>query len=110
MDVDKAIPLYCNEPASQQIKLLSRLGHQVTIFARNTYELNGNSLSDPSQLRCINEIMHRILGQQLKLLLGDESRYPDDLFIKMIFEMAAECNFEKHLSSGIADSFNFCRE
>lgn len=105
MDLNKAVSLYCNESELQQVKFLSRLGHQITIFARDTYEIDGNSLSDPMQLRCINEIMHRILGQQFKLLLGDASRYPDDIFIKMVFEMAADCHFEKYLYLGITESF-----
>jgi len=108
MEVIEAVSLYCNESESQQVKLLSRLGHQITIFARDTYEIDSNSLSDPARLRCINEIMHRILGQQFKLLLGDDSRYPDDIFIKMIFDIAADCNFEGDLALGIDDSFKFC--
>ena len=110
MDVNKAVSLYCNESEPQQVKFLSRLGHQITVFARDTYEIDGNSLSDPVQLRCINEMMHRILGQQFKLLLSDNSRYPDDLFIKMIFEMAVNCHFENYLNLGITDSFKFLRE
>ncbi len=108
MDVNEALSLYRNEPESEQVKFLSRLGHQITIFARDTYEPDTDSLSNPAQLRCINEMMHRILGQQFKLLLGDCDRYPDDIFIKMIFEMAATCDFESYLSLGINDSFKLC--
>ncbi len=105
MDVNETMSLYCNETESWQVKFLSRLGHQITILARDTYDIDNDSLSNPTQLRCVNEMMHRILGQQFKLLLDDRSRYPDDVFIKMIFEMAATCDFENYLSLGINDSF-----
>lgn len=104
MDVNETVSLYCKKSELQQIKFLSRLGHQITIFARDTYEVEGNSLSTPVQLRGINEIMHRILGQQCKLLLGDEGRYPDDIFIRMLFEMAVGCQFEYYMNLGVSDS------
>ncbi len=108
MDVNEVVSLYCSKSEVEQVKFLSRLGHQITIFARDTYKLDSDSLSDPAQLRCINEIMHRILGQQFKLLLDDDSRYPNDIFIKMIFDMATACHFENYLCLGINDSFKFC--
>lgn len=110
MNVNEALSLYCNESESEQAKFLSRLGHQITIFARDTYEPNTDALSNPAQLRCINEMMHRILGQQFKLLLSDRDRYPDDVFIRMIFDMAATCGFESYLSLGIKDSFKQSRK
>lgn len=110
MDVNETVSLYCNESESWQIKFLSRLGHQITILARDTYEADSDSLLNPIQLRCTNEMMHRILGQQFKLLFGDKGRYPDDVFIKMIFDMASSCDFDKYLSLGIVDSFKFCAD
>lgn len=105
----KTISQYSKKTELQQAKFLSRLAHQITIFARDTYEINSNSIQDPIRLRGINEIMHQILGQQTKLLSGDRRRYSDDILIKMIFDMAIECNFENDLESGIADSFEYCK-
>ena len=110
MDVNEAIDLYSNEPESGQVRFLSYLGHQITIHARDTYEVGGDSLENPIQLRCINEIMHRILGQQSKILRGDSDRYPDDTFIRAIFDMAATCNFEGCLSSSLKDCFELCAD
>ena len=108
MDANEFLSLYCSESELQQAKFLSRLAHQITIFARDTYEPNTDSLSNPTQLRCINEMMHRILGQQFKILLGDGERYPDDIFIKMIFDMAVTCGFDNYLSLVISDSVKYC--
>ena len=104
MDINEILSLYCSDSELQQAKFLSCLAHQITIFARDTYEPDTDALSNPTRLRCINEMMHRILGQQFKLLLGDRERYPDDVFIKMVFDMAATCGFEDYLSLGISES------
>lgn len=99
MKVSETLIRFGRESISWQVKFLSRLGHWTTILARNTYEFDSDGVSDPRQLRCLNEIQHRIFGQQLKLLVDDKSRYPDDLFIKMIDDMARSC--------GITDIFSF---
>ena len=108
MNMTEVISQYSQKSESQQAKFLSRLAHQITIFARDTYELDGNLLLDPARLRGINEIMHRIIGQQFKLLSGDTSRYPDDFLIKTIFDMATECNFEKHMDLSVTESLSYC--
>ena len=108
MDVNEALSLYRGKSEQEQMKILARLSHQITIFARDTYELESEGLSSPEKLRCINEIMHRVLGQLNKHLNSDSSRYPDDLFIKMIFDMADTCQFEGDLSLGFTDSVEFC--
>lgn len=108
MEINKVISLYSNESKLQQVNFLSCLGHQITIFARDSYDPNTDFLSNPAQLRCVNEIMHRLLGQQSKLLLGDQERYPDDVFIKMIFDMASKCAFEHYLSLGVRESIRLC--
>ncbi len=110
MDVNEAVSLYCSKSEAEQVKFLSRLSHQITIFARDTYEFESDSLSDPIKLRSINEMMHRILGQQFDLLLSNTSRYPDGTFIEILFEMAAACHFESHLCSGMIDSFKLCAD
>jgi len=110
MDVKEVLSLYCSKSELQQAKFLSRLAYQITIFARDTYDSNTDVLSNPAQLRCVNEMVHRILGQQFKLLLGDCERYPDDVFIEMIIDMAAACGFENYLSLSISDSLKWCMD
>jgi len=109
MDMNEALSLYCDKSDQEKMKILARLSHQLTILARGTYELESDDLSAPKKLRCINEIMHRVLGQLNKYLNSDSSRYPDQLFIKMIFDMAGSCQFEDELLSGFTDTFEFCR-
>ena len=107
MEMNEAISLYCAKSEQEKMMILARLSHQITIFARDTYELENEGLSEPEKLRCINEIMHRILGQLNKHLYSDSDRYSDDVFVKMIFDMADRSHMWKSLSSGFADCFNF---
>ena len=106
-NIEEVVSQYSKETESLQVVFLSRLAHQITIYARDTYDLDSDSLSKPSQMRSINEMMHRILGQQTSLLLEDKDRYPDDILIKMLFAKAAECEFENSLKQCISDSFKF---
>ncbi len=108
MDTTKIIAQYSQNSELQQAKFLSYLAHQITVFARDTYEVGGNSSLNPARLRGKNEIIHRITGQQFALLSNRSSRYPDDVFIKTIFEIAAACNIENDLNLSITSSFNHC--
>ena len=108
MDTNEVLASYRSFSELQQAKFLSRLGHQITIFARDTYNTGTEELSNPRQLRCINELMHKILSQQSKILLGNRNRYPDDIFIKMIFNIAATCGFDNYLLAGANDSMKLC--
>ena len=44
----------------QKMMVLLSYGHELTISARDGYEVQGDSLTKPRLLREINEIMHRI--------------------------------------------------
>ncbi len=74
--------------AEEKIAVLTRVAFELTIFARNTYLPDSDGLKHPEQLRIYNEIQHKLLGQLNKILTGDENRYPDDLFLQMLLEMA----------------------
>ena len=110
MNIEEFISLYGNKSDQWQAKFLSRLGHQLTIFARDTYAVDSDLVANPALIRGINEIMHKIFGQQFNLLIGDVNRYPDEVLIEMIFEMAAEYQFEHTLWIGITDSLKTCAD
>ena len=46
----------------QKMMVLLSYGHELTISARDGYEVKGDSLTKPRLLREINEIMHRIFS------------------------------------------------
>ena len=57
IEIDK---LLSNFTEDQKVLVLLAYGHELTISARDGYEVQGDSLTKPRLLREINEIMHRI--------------------------------------------------
>ena len=43
-------------------------------------------MTDPSRLRCINELQHRVLRFLIALMKEDANRYPNDIFVRLILE------------------------
>jgi hypothetical protein len=68
-----------------QLVFLANLAHRLTIVGRDTYDAY-DSVKDRMRLKAVNEAQHRVLGQLLKLLMGDEHRYPDDVFVDMLMD------------------------
>jgi hypothetical protein len=65
----------------QQTVLLARLADRLTLVGRSTY-----GMTDNIKLRAVNEAQNRILAQLLRLLMGNESRYPDDIFANILVD------------------------
>lgn len=67
-----------------QALLLATLSHELTMVAREGYEVGTERLTDPELLRRINEIQHRIASAIMARLSGSIERYPDDVLIGII--------------------------
>ena len=66
-------------------KLLSFLGHELTIIARTAYEFQGPGVTDPRFLRDLNEIQHRVFGQLMAIARGKRSDYlPVDILVSWL--------------------------
>ena len=66
-------------------KLLSFLGHELTIIARMAYEFQGPGVTDPRLLRDLNEIQHRVFGQLIAIACGRRSNYlPVDVLVSFL--------------------------
>jgi hypothetical protein len=68
-----------------QLIFLARLAHRLTLVGRATYDDRGG-VADSESLRTINEAQHRISAQQLKMLMEDKRRYPDDVFANILVD------------------------
>jgi hypothetical protein len=53
-----------------QLRFLARLSFRITIAGRNSYEAGTEELSNPRQLRRVNEIQHRVTACLSQLLSG----------------------------------------
>ncbi|HKD29926.1 MAG TPA: hypothetical protein VKC66_28940 [Xanthobacteraceae bacterium] len=68
-----------------QLIFLSRLAHRFILVGREAYDDHGD-VTDGGKLKSINEVQHRISSQQLKMLMGDGRRYPDDVFVNILVD------------------------
>ena len=79
--------IYRNLSTEAQARVLATFGHNMTIAARDTYEVQSPGVRAPQRLRDINEIQHRVFGHISALLTGErESRYPDDTLLSILLE------------------------
>lgn len=95
MKINPLAKRYAALNPAAQARCLARLACQLTIEARGTYIPQTEAIADPTRLRRMNELQHRITAQ-LSHVLGNAERYPDLVFIEIVMEMAmgAECDRE----------------
>jgi hypothetical protein len=72
--------------AERKQRLLARLSFELTIAARDTYLPGSEDIAAPQQLRCLNEIQHRVTSCLLELL----DNRNDDLWIWPVISEFAE--------------------
>ena len=89
---------------SEQLLLLSLLGHELTVFGRTAYEFQGLGVVDPRLLRDLNEIQHRIHGQLVSLTRSDIGDFPPEALASWLFgedkpelQMSLSHSFERAL-------------
>jgi hypothetical protein len=68
----------------RQALVLAAYAHELTILARNGYEVGTEQLSDPQLVRRLNEVQHRVASAIVSRLQGSKERYPDDALIDII--------------------------
>jgi hypothetical protein len=73
-------------------KWLMDLLFALTVFARDTYTVGGNSLDDPARMRRFNELMHRTVTQLRNEISGTPA-LPNDVFAKMVSEEVGALGF-----------------
>ena len=86
MDLHAAVRQFSSLSAEMQLRLLARFGHNLTVAARDTYEVQQTGVHSPERLREINEIQHRVLAHILALSEGNEWRYPDDTLVSIMLD------------------------
>src|SRR4051812_45507402 len=86
-------------PDEGKIACLAHLSHELTIVFRG-WLLEG---ATATQLSPLNELQHQISSMIRHLSLREPKRYPDDVFIRILFERApaevVKTRLEKALGS-----------
>ena len=79
MEFQDAVAEFGRLTRDQQIRLLVLFGHNLTIGARDTYEVQGPRVLAPERLRRINDIQHVVFGHLGACVTPDNRwRYPDE--------------------------------
>jgi len=106
MKTEEAIAFFSALSVDEQKEFLARLSHELTILGRDCYEIDSENFTNPAQMRAINEIQHRIASHLLSLLIRDNSRYPDEVLVKMIIEHPQNKNFERKTARAFEQTAN----
>lgn len=83
MDIEQNVVEFSSMSDREQATVLAQFAYELTVLARQTYVPGGEGLVDPEMMRRINELQHRICDAIVARLLGEETRYPDDVIVRM---------------------------
>ncbi len=97
MNVHHAIKTFHDFSCEEQIDFLVQLAHELTILARDAYDVGGNGLVDPPRLRVVNELQHRVTAFVIALRKNDAGRYPDDVLVRTILQHPEEPGLQRQL-------------
>ena len=90
MTVDEAITVFSSYSAAEKKEFIAQLIYELTIVARDSYEVGQDGLTNPSRVRRINEVQHRLSAFLGKLLREDARRYPDETIVRIVLEQLAD--------------------
>ena len=79
--------VYKAASSEKQVLMLLSVSHNLTIGAREAYPKASDGFSLDERfaiLHDINELQHKITGQSIHLLSGEERRYPDEVICGML--------------------------
>jgi hypothetical protein len=101
MNLCDAIDTFINFSPQEKMHFLIRLAHMLTILARGTYEVGGEGVTEPSRLRLINEVQHRITDFLRALVQHDPRRYPDDVLMKIVLEHPDDLDLQQQVQEAV---------
>ena len=98
MTADRAIAVFASYSSREKEEFIAHLIHELTIIARDSYEVGGDSLTNPQRMRRINEIQHRATDFLCALQRNNPHRYPDDDMVRIILEHPDDDELELELN------------
>jgi hypothetical protein len=109
MNDPQAVVFFSALPDDGKASFLAALAHELTVVARDTYEVGGDGLTDPDRMRSINEVQHRLTGFLAALLRGDSQRYPDDVLVRVVLEHPRDAVLQRQLSEAFGRAVSLTR-
>jgi hypothetical protein len=86
MTVDENIAVFVSYSAEEKKEFIARLMYELTLVVRDSYEVGGESLTNPQRVRRVNEVQHRVAAYLTALMRNDPNRYPDDVLVRIVLE------------------------
>ena len=96
-EVHRAMETFRKYSPQEKNDFLVQFAHALTILARHTYAVAEDGLTNPSRLRIMNEIQHRVTGFLMALRKQDAKRYPDDVLVRIILEHPEDIDLQRQL-------------
>ncbi len=100
MEHTEATRRFSGLSTEQQIRVLAAFGHNLTVAARDTYEVGAAGVENPERLRDINEIQHRLWAHIASLATSGARRYPDNSLLAIAFTFG-----DQHLQTQTRQAF-----
>jgi hypothetical protein len=88
---------------------LAKVAYDLTVRARETYELGGHGITEPARLRAINEVMHRLTHRMLKISRGTDVDGSEGEFWQAISELSAQGGCLKDLIAATSAAASLLR-
>lgn len=79
-----------------ETEVLARIAFELTICARNTYEVGTENVLEPRVLRAYNELLHRVTGAVVSQMLAADE-YSFESILEMIRKFGAQHNRVKEI-------------
>ena len=86
MTVEEYIAVFSSYSVEEKKEFIARLMYELTLVARDNYEVGGDGLTNPQRMRRINEVQHRVGAYLMALTRDNPNRYPDDVMVRIVLE------------------------
>ena len=102
MTIDENIALFISYSTDEKKEFIARLMYELTLVARDSYEVGQDGLTNPQRVRRINEVQHRVSAYLLALLRDNPNRFPDDVLVRIVLEHQHDEVLERQLNEAFA--------
>lgn len=75
MDVNEGAELLNSLSGEDRLIMFGRLSHELTVVARDTYEVGSHNVKDAARLRALNEIQHQMTSVVADLIENQRSTH-----------------------------------
>jgi hypothetical protein len=102
MNIESEIRNFSDLSSVDKARFLAHFMYEMTLEARNFYQVSGDQDIDATKLRFINEIQHRVTRFIEQILIDDPSRSPDQMMLRLLLAPRAEKSIESLVQSAYA--------